>query len=441
MLGFGTVGAGVVEGLQRNGDLIAKRLGVNLSLRRVADLDLQRDRGVAVDPALLTQDAEAVIRDPDVDLVVELIGGTHAARDLVLQALRMGKPVVTANKALLAEAGEELYRAAEESKTDLFFEASVAGGLPIIKALREGLIANHIEGITGILNGTCNYILTCMERREQDFFAALQAAQQAGYAEAEPSLDIDGIDTAHKAVILASLAYGMPVPMSSVHIEGLRGISRIDLEYARELGCRIKLLAVIKHVAGDVEVRVHPALVPLDSILASVGGVYNAVAVKGDLSGTTFYIGRGAGRAATSSAVLADLADAARNLMASAKHRVPAFVRHSHYRRVRPIEEIETRYYLRLTLLNQPGMLARVAHILGEHQISIASMIQKGQAHGDAHAAVILTTERAREGRMRSALEQIDALDVVGAETVMLRIEDEIVSGGPSGLPNGAVVK
>jgi len=423
LLGFGTVGAGVVEGLQKNGDLLAERIGVRPVLRRIADIDLERDRGVTVDRALLTRDASAVVNDPSVDIVIELIGGTRSAQDLMLQALRRGKPVVTANKALLAEHGAEIHRLAAEHGAEVYYEASVGGGIPIIKALREGLCANRIESVYGILNGTCNYILTRMEQEQAPFDVVLRDAQRAGYAEAEPSLDIDGVDTAHKAVVLASLAYGFPVPMAAVSVEGIRNLAPEDIINAGELGYRIKLLAIIKNSAGEVEVRVHPTLVPHAHLLAAVGGVFNAIFVTGDIVGNTLYSGRGAGRAATASAVLGDLADAARSLAGGTRQRGPARVRAETVGRLRAIGEIEARYYLRLSLLDRPGVLARVAQVLGSHQISIASVMQK-EARSGEHVPVIIVTHTAREQNFRAALAEMDALDVVGAPTVRLRIED-----------------
>ncbi|OQA24742.1 MAG: Homoserine dehydrogenase [Verrucomicrobia bacterium ADurb.Bin345] len=422
LLGFGTVGAGVVEGLQENGDLLAGRVGARLALRKVADIDLERDRGVKVDRAILTKDAFAVVRDPSVDVVVELIGGCSIAKELILEALKLGKPVVTANKALLAEHGAELYRAAEKSGAGLYCEASVGGGIPVIKALREGLVGNEIQSICGILNGTCNYILTEMERERIPFRKALKDAQEKGYAEAEPSLDIDGIDTAHKAVVLASLAYGFAVPMKSVHVEGIRSIDQVDILNAENMGYRVKLLALIKRVDGEVEVRVNPTLVPLDHMLASVNGVFNAIQISGDIVGDTLYYGRGAGRAATSSAVLSDLADVARALVGG-KACARAMVRADAQGRLRSMDEIESRYYLRLMLLDKPGMLARVAHILGENQISIASVMQPEARKGE-HVPVVIVTHDAKEKNFRAALQEIDALDVVSAKTVRLRIED-----------------
>jgi homoserine dehydrogenase len=342
-----------------------------------------------------------------------------------MKALALGKPVVTANKALLAEKGEEFYRVASEKGAAVYCEASVGGGIPIIKALREGLVANHIQSIYGILNGTCNYILTRMEREKLPFDQALKTAQAAGYAETEPSLDIDGIDTAHKAVILASLAYGFPVPMKSVHVEGIRGLDPADIANAAELGYRIKLLGVIKRAGKEIEVRIHPTLVPQHHMLASVGGVFNAIWVSGDIVGDTMYYGRGAGRAATSSAVLSDLADVASDLRSGLKIRPPAFVRNGVESRcaIRTIGDIEARYYLRLSLLDKPGVLAKVAQVLGKNQVSIASVMQKETRLGE-HVPVIVVTHQAKESGFRTALEEIDVLDVVGAPTVRLRIED-----------------
>ncbi|NCC53083.1 MAG: homoserine dehydrogenase [Spartobacteria bacterium] len=423
LIGFGTVGAGVVAGLQKNGELMANRTGINFVLRRVADLDIESDRGVAVDPAIMSTDAMSLVEDPSVDVVVELVGGTTFAKDIALKALKLGKPVVTANKALLAEHGEELFSAAAESRADLFFEASVGGGIPVIRALREGLLANHIESIYGILNGTCNYILTEMEAGDVGFDKVLAEAQAAGYAEVDPALDIDGVDTAHKAAILASLAYGFAVPMSAITVEGIRGFENLDVQYASELGYRIKLLAVIKYVDGAVEVRVHPTLVPVDHMLASVSGVFNAVMIKGDVVGDTLYYGRGAGREPTASAVLGDLGDVARNLAFKAGQRVPPLTHHALYGKIRPIEDIKARYYLRLTLLDKPGVMATVAKILGNHGISIASVMQKESCSGERVPVIILTHE-AREQEFRNALKEITALDVADAHAVRLRIED-----------------
>ena len=423
LLGFGTVGAGVVEGLQRNADLIARRAGVRLVLRGIADLDLERDRGVTVDRALLTRDARAVVENPNVHVIVELIGGVGIARELVTRALELGKPVVTANKKMLAEYGADLFNLAAARKASLAFEASVAGGIPIIKALREGLVANHIAEVYGILNGTCNYILTRMEREGLPFDEVLKAAQAAGYAEAEPSLDIDGHDTAHKAALLASLSYGFPVPMKALFVEGIRGLASDEIRYASKLGYRIKLLGIIKHEAAGVSVRVHPTLVPVGHMLASVDGVFNAVLVRGDIVGDTLYYGRGAGRLPTASAVLADMADVAARLARGESSGSPVLPAEGEPPALVPIGDVASRYYMRLALLDQPGVLARVAAILGRHQISIASMIQQEQRR-EGHVPVIVLTHKAMERNFQAALKEVNAIEVVGAPTVTLRIED-----------------
>ncbi|HMP76223.1 MAG TPA: homoserine dehydrogenase [Kiritimatiellia bacterium] len=423
LLGFGTVGAGVVEGLQRNADLLARRVGARPVLRGIADLDLERDRGVVVDKALLTRDARAVVENPQVDVVIELIGGVGIAKELVTRALELGKPVVTANKKMLAEYGAALFPLAAKHNATIAFEASVAGGIPIIKALREGLVANHINEVYGILNGTCNYILTRMEREGLAFDDVLKAAQAAGYAEAEPSLDIDGHDTAHKAALLASLAYGFPIPMKALLVEGIRGLATDEIRYAAELGYRIKLLAIIKHEAAGISVRVHPTLVPTGHMLASVDSVFNAVLVRGDIVGDTLYYGRGAGRLPTASAVLADVADIAARLARGEKGGAPVLPPEGDPAPLVAMPDVACRYYMRLALRDQPGVLARVATVLGKHQISIASMIQKEQRR-DGHVPVIVLTHDAVEKNFQAALKEINALSDVGAPTVVLRIED-----------------
>jgi homoserine dehydrogenase len=423
LLGFGTVGAGVVDGLQKNGDLLAARLGVRPVLRKIADIDLKSDRGVKVSRSILTRDAVSVIQDPAIDVIVELIGGTRIAREFTRQALRLGKPVVTANKALLAEHGAELFGLATAHKTHIGFEASVGGGIPIIRSLKEGLVANKIHRIYGILNGTCNYILTRMDREKLDFDQALKEAQAAGYAEADPGLDIDGFDTAHKASILASLAYGFHVPMKAISIEGIRGLAKTDIEYALGLGYRLKLLAIIKNEQGGVEVRIHPTLIPLDHMLASVGGVFNAIMVEGDIVGQTLYYGRGAGRYPTASAVIGDIAEVSRALAFGGLNTIPVFGRKGKVGRFRDLGSIETRYYLRVSLLDKPGVLGRLATVLGKHNVSIASVLQKEVKVGK-HVPVVILTHRARERDFEAALEAIDKMDVVGARTIRLRIED-----------------
>ena len=423
LLGFGTVGAGVVEGLQRNGELLERRTGVKLVLRKIADLDLERDRGVKVDKSVLTRDANAVIEDPNIHIIIELIGGVGIARQLVEKALALGKPVVTANKKLLAEYGDKLFALAAANGADLSFEASVGGGIPIIRALREGLIANHIGSMYGILNGTCNYILTRMENEGLPFDQVLKEAQAAGYAEVEPSLDIDGHDTAHKAAILASLAYGFAFPLNALRVEGIRGLAQDDILYAAELGYRIKLLATINGDDSGVSVRVQPTLVAHSHMLASVSGVFNAVLVSGDVVGDTLYYGRGAGRLPTASAVISDVADVAVSLANGQKRRLPSFIQKNVEPKLAPVDAARSRYYLRLSLLDEPGVLARVAQALGQHQISIATMLQKEGRNGN-HVPVILITHAAKEENFKAALSELEKLDAVDGKIVRLRMED-----------------
>lgn len=422
ILGFGTVGAGVVEALQKNGDLIAARTGVRPRIRRIADLDITTHRGVDVERELLTTDAQSVVEDPQIDLIVELIGGASTARELICRSLANGKPVVTANKALLAEQGAELLAAAEKSAADVYYEASVGGGIPVIKAIREGLVANRFLEVVGILNGTCNYILTRMEEESADFNSVLDAAQEAGYAEADPALDVDGVDTAHKATILASLAHGQWFGMKALSVEGIRGISLRDIQYASQLGYRIKLLAIVKQENGDVQMRVHPTLIPKDSLLGSVKGVFNAVWVKGDVVGDTMYYGKGAGREATASAVIADIVDVGLNLQFGSHRRVPAFREHAGFSKLKPMSAVETRYYLRLQVKNRPGGMALITGVLGDRNISIASVTQQ-EIHGET-APVVLLTYEAREADMQMAVKNLSELSVVTDTPVLLRIED-----------------
>jgi homoserine dehydrogenase len=418
ILGFGTVGAGVVEGILKNGELMAQRTGIFPKIGKIADLDIKTDRGVKVDASLLTTDAFSVIDDPEIDVIVELIGGIRIAKDFVLRALKNGKPVVTANKALLAEAGRELFEASAKSGAGLYFEASVGGGIPVLRALRDGLIGNQIKSMYGILNGTCNYILTRMEREGLDFDTVLADAQKLGYAETPPDLDIDGIDTAHKAVVLASLAYGAPVPMDAFTIEGIRGLSHREIEYAGELGYRIKLLAVIREVNGEVEMRVEPSLVPKKHLLSSVHDAYNAVFIEGDVVGSTLYYGRGAGRLPTASAVIGDIMEAA-----AGKGGCSEWLLKNKALPVRDAKNISIRCYLRLSLKDQPDVIAQVAHVLGKNKISIASIIQKEQNAGE-QVPVVFLTHKALEKNFMAAMEEIEALDVVDGKPVRMAIED-----------------
>ncbi|MFQ5881605.1 MAG: homoserine dehydrogenase [Candidatus Methylomirabilales bacterium] len=424
LVGFGTVGTGVVKLLKEQAVLLERQVGARLRLKRIADIDITRPRGVEVDPKILTTDARQITEDPAIDIVVELIGGTTVAREVSLAALKNGKHLVTANKALLATHGLELFKTAAESRVDLGFEASVCGGIPIIRAVREGLVANRIQSLMGIVNGTCNYILTKMTEMGQPFGEILKEAQAKGYAEADPSLDIDGIDAAHKLQILTSIACGGYVDLSAIHIEGIRGIDPADIQYAKELGYRIKLLAIAKAAGGDVEVRVHPTLVPEDHLLASVGGVYNAVYIIGNATGSLMFYGKGAGQMPTASAVVSDIVEIARNILRQ-RPSTPAHVPQiaDEDLRIKAMGALRTRYYLRVMAVDRPGVLSKISGILGDHEISIASVIQKGR-HARESVPVVMMTHEALEGAMRKALAEIDRLDAVTGKTVCLRVEE-----------------
>lgn len=421
IVGFGTVGAGVADCLIKNGEVIAKRTGVKPVIRKIADLDIVRDRGVKVPREVLTTDAMEAIETCEV--IVELVGGTTFAKTIILEALKRGKPVVTANKALLAKYGEELFAEAEKSGTDIFYEASVGGGIPIIKSLREGLVGNRINRIYGILNGTCNYILTRMERDQADFKEVLADAQKLGYAEANPSLDIDGFDTAHKATIAASLAYGNWFGMDPVYVEGITEISLDEIKLTNELGYKIKLLAIIKQDNGNVEIRVHPTLIPKQSMLVKVDDVFNAVMVNGDFVGDTMFYGRGAGRNATASAVVADITDVCLNLTAGSSRRIPGFVAGNLYNKVLPIDNVKSRYYLSLQVADEPGVLARITNILAAWNISISSVVQK-ERKGEENVSLVILTHLCEEKSMKAAISEINALAEVRNNVKFIRIED-----------------
>lgn len=417
IIGFGTVGAGVADGLLRGAALIARRCGISVALRGVADLDIARDRGVAVPRELLTTDALALATRPDVDVVVELIGGTGVADEVIRAALNAGKSVVTANKKLLAERGAALFALARERGADLYFGASVGGGIPIVRALRDGLVANEIRAIHGILNGTCNYILTRMAREGGAFDDVLADAQRLGYAEANPSLDIDGYDTAHKICILASLAYGVSVPLGDVRVQGIRGLDPVDVRYAGELGYVIKLLAVCKEREGRLEVRVNPTLVPKEHTLAAVGDVFNAVMVEGSMTGDTLYYGKGAGREATASAVISDIVSVARHIAVGAPRAAEPLppLAGSAYTLL-PAEESVSRFYIRLMVREACGMVGRFATILGDHGVSIfaASQHEATEAQrAEGYVPVVILTQPARAGDIAAALTEITEQGIV----------------------------
>jgi homoserine dehydrogenase len=420
LAGLGTVGAGVFKHLQQNRVLIAERLGLELAVRRIAVRDVGKKREVQPSSKLLTDRWEDLVEDPDVHIVVELIGGIEPAYTCVMRALDHGKVVVTGNKALLAEHGAEIFEKGAEKNVPIFFEAAVAGGIPIIKSIREAFIGNHIRSIHAILNGTSNYILSRMTEQAMDFPLALKEAQEAGYAEADPTLDVNGWDAAHKAIILASLAYGFWVNTDQIYVEGIEQIGALDIQFAQKLGYRIKLVATIRaNEESLVEVRVHPTFVPKDHVLASVNGVFNALMVHGDIVGDTLFYGRGAGQDPTTSSVISDLAQAA--IWFDSGGKAFGFTPHGLYGKCLPIERVVSGFYLRLSVIDKPGVLAQIASILGSHQIGISSVVQPEGHEGDA-VPLVLMIHDAAFGRMQTALELIRQLDCVKANPVLLRV-------------------
>jgi len=422
LIGFGTVGKGVVRVLRENADIIRERLGFQLLLAKIADKDTTSDRGVSIDLALLTADARSIIEDPSIPIVVELIGGLSPAKEFIVEALRRGKCVVTANKALLAHAWEEVFGAAAAGGGAIGFEASVGGGIPIIRGLREGLAANRIQSIHGIINGTTNYILSRMTDEGLEYASVLKKAQELGFAEADPTLDVEGHDAAHKLVILASLAFGTRVRLDQVHTEGIGRITKTDIAYARELGYVIKLLAIAKDAGGAIEVRVHPTLVPARFLLATVSGVFNAVYVRGDAVGPTLFYGLGAGSLPTASAVVGDVMEMARRIKAGAGAPPPPAVALTSTREILPLDEVVCPCYIRIQALDKPGVLAAVAGILGHNEISIASVIQKEREKGRA-VPIILMTHEAKGAAVRAALEEVGKLPTVSGQPLCIRVE------------------
>ncbi len=421
LAGFGTVGAGVYKNLMANGNLIAQRLGARFEILRIAVRDLKKSRAIAVPAGLFTANADDLISDPNIRIVVELMGGIETPLAFVKKAINAGKTVVTGNKALLAEHGQEIFHLARERKVPVFYEAAVAGGIPIIKVLRESFVGNRFESIHGILNGTSNYILTRMTDTGMDFAPALAEAQQLGYAEADPSLDINGWDAAHKAIILASLAYGFWLDPTKIFISGIDQLTASDIRFADELGYRIKLLATIKAAAGNaIEVRVGPTLIPKSHVLASVNGVYNAIAVRGDIVGETLFYGRGAGQDPTSSSVLGDLAEASIGLESS--RFCYGFTSHDLYGKCQPAGDAISKYYLRLSVEDRPGVLAQIAGALGEAGIGILSVIQP-ESHREGSAVLVLMIHDASFGAMRAAVEKIASLACVKDTPALLHVE------------------
>lgn len=421
LIGFGTVGSGVVEVLRNRAKLLEKKLGVRIHLKKICDINLRRKRIVQVDSSLLTKDAKQILDDPQIKIVVELIGGIHPAKEIIIQALKNKKHVVTANKALLAECAEEIFKAARKFKRRVYFEAAVAGGIPIVKSLRESLISNRIERIYGIVNGTSNYVLSQMAQEDWDFRQALKVARQKGFAEKRTFLDLKGIDSAHKLVILAALGFGRWVSLDKVYIEGITEVSLNDIRYAQGLGYTIKLLAIAKREKDELELRVHPTLIPHRHLLSSVNGIYNAIYVSGDLIGEQVFYGEGAGRLPTTSAVISDISDLVYSLKQDAPVAKPQFVYKTNIRRVRKIEEIMSRYYIRFMAIDRPGVLAKISGILGQHKISIASVSQKERKR--AHIVpIVMMIHEASERSLRLALKKIDRLDSIRKKTVAIRV-------------------
>jgi homoserine dehydrogenase len=427
LLGLGTVGSGTIEVLRRNREEISRRAGRDIVIKVAGARDLKKERGVSLEGIELVARAGEIVARPDIDIVVELIGGETDARELVLKAIEAGKHVVTANKALLAKHGTEIFSAAHRKGVMVAFEASVAGGIPIIKAIREGLSANRIEWIAGIINGTCNYILTEMRDKGLPFDMVLAEAQRLGYAEADPAFDVEGIDAAHKLTILAAIAFGIPMQFDKVYTEGISKLTALDIKYAEGLGYRIKLLGITRRTKEGIELRVHPTLIPSRRLIANVEGVMNAVLVKGDAVGPTLYYGRGAGAEATASAVVADLVDVTRMATSDPEHRVP----HLAFQPDRlsdapilPMEGIETAYYLRLRALDRPGVLADVTRICADLSISIDAIFQKEAGEGEEQVDVVILTHRAPEKNVNAAIRRIEALATIPSPVVRIRLEE-----------------
>ncbi|MFZ6649680.1 homoserine dehydrogenase [Undibacterium sp. TJN25] len=427
LLGIGTVGSGTFNVLKRNQEEIMRRAGRSIEITMVADLNVDRARELTNGECEVVNDANLVVNHPDIDIVIELIGGYGIAKDLVLKAIAQGKHVVTANKALLATHGNEIFQAAQEKGVMVAFEAAVAGGIPIIKSLREGLTANRIQWIAGIINGTTNFILSEMRDKGLDFDVALKQAQALGYAEADPTFDIEGVDAAHKATIMASIAYGIPMQFDKAHVEGITKLEATDIRYAEQLGYRIKLLGITKRTDKGIELRVHPTLIPTRRLIANVEGAMNAVLVQGDAVGATLYYGKGAGAEPTASAVIADLVDITRLATADPEHRVPHLAFQPNAISdlpILPMSEIVTSYYLRMHVADQAGVLADVTRILADSSISIDAMLQKEPAEGETQTDIIILTHQTQEKNIVAAIARIEALSSVFGTVTKLRLEE-----------------
>ena len=427
IIGFGTVGSGVVRLLQRNEELIRRRLGATLHIKKIADLDLRRERGVKLEKGVITKEAKDILNDPSIGIVAELIGGYEPARTYILEAFSKGKHVVTANKALLALHGEEIFQSAQKNNVDLGFEGSVGGGIPILRAIKEGLSADSIKSIYGIINGTSNYILTKMTQEKRGFDEVLFEAKGLGYAEADPTLDVEGIDSAHKLAILTTLSFGTPVKFDEIYTEGITKITPLDIEFAKEFGYKIKLLAIAKLDNGEIEARVHPTMVPEEYLISTVDGVYNAIYVVGDGVGDVLFYGRGAGDMPTGSAVVGDIIDISRNIIKGVTGRVPVASYNVDARkrlRIKKMEDILSLYYMRFMVEDRPGVLSKISGVLGKYDISISAVLQKGRKKDEA-VPVVIMTHMAQEKNVRKALEEIDVMPFVSEKTTLIRIEGQ----------------
>jgi homoserine dehydrogenase len=426
LIGFGTIGCGVFKILQDNQNIIKDRLGASVDVVKIADLDITTDRGVRVDPSLLTTDVNEVLDHPDIDIVVELMGGYEPARSFIFKAIENKKHVVTANKALLAVHGDEVFAAAGKNNVGVGFEASVGGAIPIIRSIKEAFVANQIQAIEGIMNGTANYILSKMSDGDHDFDTVLKEAQDKGYAEADPTFDIEGIDSAHKIAVLTRLAYGTPVSLDDIYVQGISSISSLDIKCAHEFGYRIKLLAISKFDGQAIDIRVHPAMIPEDKPMANVNGVLNAIMVCDDLMEENILVGHGAGALPTGSAVVADVVEIARNMISGAQDRVPPqSFQTSSIRNIplKDISEIEGEYYLRFWVLDKPGVLSQISGILGNHDISIESVIQRIKDDNREGVPLVMMSHKAKEKNIQAALKEINNMNEVFGKTVLIRVE------------------
>lgn len=422
LIGFGTIGSGVAKSLMDRRDLLLKRTGMDFNLSLVCDKNLSSKRGVNIPKSMLTKDTDRVINDPDIHIVVELIGGIHPAKEIVMKALSKGKHVVTANKLLLAAEGLEIFQKAKDSNREIYFEASVAGGVPIIKAIREGMVGNRFSSVFGILNGTSNYILSSMSSGGSSFKAALKEAQIKGYAEKDPSLDIKGLDSCHKLAILSLLAFEKRVDIKDIYVDGIEDISNLDIRYAKELGYVVKLLAIAKRYGNELEVRVHPTLLPSEYLLSSVSGPYNAIFVEADLVGKQLFYGQGAGKLPTSSAVLSDIVDIGYKITCGKNSAKAVIPKDTEIKKLRKMDDVVTRYYVHFSAIDKPGVLANIADLLGRHNISIASVVQKERSKAHIVPIVMLTHE-AKESDMQAALSKIDKLPAIKSKSVIIRLE------------------